>query len=106
LRQIFNMDFTASQIASFLSGTVEGNPDVLINTFSKIEEGSQGALTFLSNEKTQEKYGRFTRAEFKEVNKEDESKKDKISKIEKFDLATINLVFELINSEIPINYGK
>ncbi|MDD2559217.1 MAG: UDP-3-O-(3-hydroxymyristoyl)glucosamine N-acyltransferase [Bacteroidales bacterium] len=45
------MDFTASQIASFLSGTVEGDPNVLINTFSKIEEGSQGALTFLSNEK-------------------------------------------------------
>lgn len=51
MRQIFNMDFTASQIASFLSGTVEGDPDVLINTFSKIEEGSQGAVTFLSNEK-------------------------------------------------------
>lgn len=45
------MDFTASQIASFLSGTVEGDPNVLINTFSKIEEGRQGALTFLSNEK-------------------------------------------------------
>lgn len=45
------MDYTASQIASFVSGTIEGDPNVLINTFAKIEEGSQGALTFLSNEK-------------------------------------------------------
>lgn len=48
----------------------------------------------------------ITPTKFKEANKEDESKKDKIIKITNFDLATINLVFELINSEIPINYGK
>ncbi len=45
------MEFTAKQIASFLSGEIEGNPDVTVNTLSKIEEGVQGSLTFLSNPK-------------------------------------------------------
>lgn len=45
------MEFTAKQIASFLSGEIEGNPDVSVNTLSKIEEGAPGSLTFLSNPK-------------------------------------------------------
>ncbi len=45
------MEFTAKQIASFLSGEIEGNPDVSVNTLSKIEEGMTGSLTFLSNPK-------------------------------------------------------
>jgi UDP-3-O-[3-hydroxymyristoyl] glucosamine N-acyltransferase len=45
------MKFTALQIASHLSGEVEGNPSVVISTLSKIEEGQPGSLTFLSNPK-------------------------------------------------------
>lgn len=45
------MKFSAKQIADFLKGTVEGNPDVLVSDFSKIEEGKQGTLSFLSNSK-------------------------------------------------------
>lgn len=45
------MEFTASQIASFVGGTVDGNGDVKIGTFAKIEEGVPGALTFLANPK-------------------------------------------------------
>jgi len=45
------MKFTAKQIASFLSGEIEGNPDVSVHTLSKIEEGLPGSLTFLSNPK-------------------------------------------------------
>ena len=43
------MKFTAAEIASHLGGTVEGNPDVLLNDFSSIEKGHPGALSFLSN---------------------------------------------------------
>lgn len=43
------MQFTAQQIAALVNGTVEGNPDVVINTFAKIEEGHPGAISFLSN---------------------------------------------------------
>jgi len=45
------MEFTASQIAGLLNGTVEGNPDQKVYTLSKIEEGKPGTMTFLANMK-------------------------------------------------------
>ena len=45
------MEFTAKQIADFIGGRVEGDEQVKIHTFSKIEEGKEGAITFLSNPK-------------------------------------------------------
>jgi len=45
------MEFTAQQIAETLNGTVEGNPDTRISRLSKIEEGTEGSLTFLANPK-------------------------------------------------------
>lgn len=45
------MEFTAQQIADFLKGTVDGDPAVKVSTFTKIEEGQHGALTFLANPK-------------------------------------------------------
>ncbi|MDR1500600.1 MAG: UDP-3-O-(3-hydroxymyristoyl)glucosamine N-acyltransferase [Tannerellaceae bacterium] len=45
------MEFTARQIADILNGTVEGDPDVKVNNFSKIEEGKPHSLTFLANPK-------------------------------------------------------
>ena len=45
------MEFSAQQIAAFLGGTVDGNPDVKVSNFSKIEEGKPGTLTFLANPK-------------------------------------------------------
>ncbi|WP_179006946.1 UDP-3-O-(3-hydroxymyristoyl)glucosamine N-acyltransferase [Winogradskyella forsetii] len=43
------MKFTAEQIAGILEGTVVGDPNVEVFKLSKIEEGTQGSLTFLSN---------------------------------------------------------
>ena len=45
------MKFTAQQIAGILEGDVIGNPDVEVFNLSKIEEGFEGALTFLANPK-------------------------------------------------------
>lgn len=45
------MEFLAQQIAEFLGGTVEGNPQATVNTFAKIEEGQPGAISFLANPK-------------------------------------------------------
>lgn len=45
------MEFTAKQIAEFIQGTVEGNENTQVHTFAKIEEGTPGALSFLSNPK-------------------------------------------------------
>ena len=45
------MEFTAKQIADLIGGRVEGNENAKINTFAKIEEGKEGAISFLSNPK-------------------------------------------------------
>ncbi len=45
------MEFTAGMIARLLNGTVEGDPETKLNTVARIEEGRQGALSFLSNPK-------------------------------------------------------
>jgi UDP-3-O-[3-hydroxymyristoyl] glucosamine N-acyltransferase len=45
------MEFTATAIAGFLNGEIEGNPDIQVNTIAKIEEGQIGALSFLANPK-------------------------------------------------------
>lgn len=45
------MEFKAEQIAAFIGGKVEGNPDATVHTFAKIEEGTKGAISFLSNPK-------------------------------------------------------
>ena len=43
------MDFTAEQIAMWLNGEIIGDPNAIVNTLSKIEEGKNGSLSFLSN---------------------------------------------------------
>ena len=43
------MVFTAQQIAGFTGGTVDGDSNAVISTFAKIEEGTEGALSFLAN---------------------------------------------------------
>jgi len=45
------MEFSAKQIAEFIGGRVEGNEQATVHTFAKIEEGKEGAITFLSNPK-------------------------------------------------------
>ncbi|WP_338409632.1 UDP-3-O-(3-hydroxymyristoyl)glucosamine N-acyltransferase [uncultured Flavobacterium sp.] len=45
------MKFTAEQIAGILNGEVIGNPMAEVYKLSKIEEGTEGSLTFLANKK-------------------------------------------------------
>jgi UDP-3-O-[3-hydroxymyristoyl] glucosamine N-acyltransferase len=45
------MKFTAEQIAGILDGEVFGNPDAEVYKLAKIEEGTEGSLTFLANTK-------------------------------------------------------
>ena len=45
------MEFTALTLAGFLKGEIVGNPDTKVNTVAKIEEGHEGALSFLANPK-------------------------------------------------------
>lgn len=45
------MEFTAQQIASFLQGEVIGDSNAKVSDLAKIEEGHEGALSFLANPK-------------------------------------------------------
>ncbi|MCM1034395.1 MAG: UDP-3-O-(3-hydroxymyristoyl)glucosamine N-acyltransferase [Paludibacter sp.] len=45
------MNFTAEQIAEFLQGTLIGNKDVTVSDVSKIEEGQEGTLCFVGDQK-------------------------------------------------------
>lgn len=45
------MQFTAEQIATILGGKVEGDSNVSVSQLAKIEEGVEGALSFLANPK-------------------------------------------------------
>ena len=45
------MEFTARQIADLIGGRVEGNELASVSAFAKIEEGKEGAISFLSNPK-------------------------------------------------------
>ncbi len=44
-----SLKFTAEKIADILEGIVVGDPNIEVFKLSKIEEGTQGSLTFLSN---------------------------------------------------------
>lgn len=45
------MEFKAKQIAELIGGRIEGDENATIHSFAKIEEGQEGAISFLSNPK-------------------------------------------------------
>jgi UDP-3-O-[3-hydroxymyristoyl] glucosamine N-acyltransferase len=45
------MQFTAAQISILLNGKIEGNADITVSSFGKIEEAQAGQLTFFANPK-------------------------------------------------------
>ena len=45
------MRFRAKEIAEMLGGTVEGNPEVLVTNFARIESGKPGTICFFANPK-------------------------------------------------------
>ena len=61
------MELKAKDIAEFLHGTVEGDANVSVSNISRIEEGKQGTMAFLSNPKY-EKYIYETEASIVLVN--------------------------------------
>ena len=46
-----NLSFTAEQIAAMLGGTVVGDKQCAVNDVSSIEDGREGTLSFLCDEK-------------------------------------------------------
>ncbi|MBQ0769305.1 MAG: UDP-3-O-(3-hydroxymyristoyl)glucosamine N-acyltransferase [Bizionia sp.] len=78
------MKFTAEQIADILEGEILGDPSIEVFKLSKIEEGVEGALTFLANPKyTSHIYS--TRASIVIVNKSFTPEKEVTSTLIKVD---------------------
>ena len=48
------MQFSALQIAALINGKTEGNANITVNSFGKIEEAEDGQLAFLANPKYEE----------------------------------------------------
>ena len=69
------MKFKAKQIADILEGEIVGDPNIEVDKLSKIEEGSEGSLTFLSNPKYNS-YIYTTNASVAIVNKSFEPEKE------------------------------
>jgi len=67
------MEYTAKQLAKILKGTVEGDPDVKVTDFAKIEHGKPGNLCFYANPKY-EQYVYTCKASVLLVNKDFELK--------------------------------
>lgn len=80
------MKFTAKQIAQILEGDVVGNEEIEVSKLSKIEEGKEGSLTFLSNPKYQP-YLYTTEASVTIVNKSLELEKEVSTTLIKVDNA-------------------
>ena len=67
------MEFKAKEIAEILGGTVEGNPEVTVTNFARIESGKPGTICFLANPKY-EQYIYSSKADIVIVNKTFEPK--------------------------------
>ena len=48
------MEFTAKQIAGIIEGRIEGDPNIAVTSFGKLEEAQAGQLSFLANPKYEE----------------------------------------------------
>ena len=49
--EISNMQINATQIALLINGKIEGDPNIGVSSFGKIEEAREGQLTFFANSK-------------------------------------------------------
>ena len=61
------MEFKAKEIAEILGGKVDGNPEVVVTNFARIESGKKGTISFFANPKY-EKYVYSSKADIIIVN--------------------------------------
>lgn len=100
------VQFTAKQIATFLKGDIEGNPDCKVYTFAKIEEGREGAISFLANPKYAH-YLYTTKSSIVLVNKDFKPEKNVSATLIRVDNAydAIARLLTLYESTIPAKQG-
>ena len=75
MQKSFFMEFTANYLAQILKGNVEGDGNVTVSDFSRIEDGKTGTLSFLANPKYN-KYLYTTESNIVIINKDFEIEKE------------------------------
>ena len=100
------MQVSAAIISEMLNGTIEGNPEVLINKPSKIEEGEPGSISFLANPKY-EQYAYSTKASVLLVGKDFKAKQAIEPTLIRVDdvYGSITLLLEQFGSEAGLANG-
>ena len=78
------MEFKAKEIAEILGGTVEGDPEVTVTSFARIESGKPGTICFFANPKY-EQYVYSCKADIIIVNKSFEPKESVSSTLVRVD---------------------
>jgi UDP-3-O-[3-hydroxymyristoyl] glucosamine N-acyltransferase len=100
------MAYTAKQIADYLHGEVIGNQDVSVSSFSKIEEGKPGTISFLANPKYTS-YIYTTEADIVLVNNDFVAEKPIQATLIKVNnaYAALASLMELVNNNTPKKSG-
>ena len=101
------MEITAAQLAAMVQGEVVGNPEAKINNFAKIEEGREGCLSFLANQKYTH-YIYSTQSSVVLVRKDFVPEEAISATLVKVDdpYATIATLLNFVNAQIPAKQGR
>lgn len=101
------MEITAAQLAAMVQGEVVGNPEAKINNFAKIEEGREGCLSFLANQKYTH-YIYSTQSSVVLVRKDFVPEEAISTTLVKVDdpYATIATLLNFVNAQIPAKQGR
>jgi hypothetical protein len=107
---VMGFSFADEHIAKITLRAAKTNPTLLIVIFaySDDNESEYKEKLFLNNEVINNNIIILTPKKFKdsnEIDDMDKKKKDIINSVEKFDLHTINNIFKIIATEIPVNYN-
>ena len=100
------MEIKAGELAALIGANVDGDPDIIINNYAKIEEATTGCLTFLANPK----YTHFvysTQASAILVRKDFEPEQPVNATLLRVDdpYATLATLLNFVNSQRPTKSG-
>lgn len=103
---VMGFSFADEHIAKITLRAANTNPTLLVVVFAYDDE-QEAKYKEILKPVPNNNIHIITPSSFKLANQvDDDTKKMIIEKITTFDLATINSVFQLINGEIPVNYGR
>jgi hypothetical protein len=103
---VMGFSFADEHIAKITLRAANTNPTLLVVIFA-YDDDQEAKYTEILKPASNNNIYIITPSKFKATNQVDDvNTKKQIEGITTFDLTTINSVFQLINNEIPVNYGR